>query len=62
MLLTGPIAEKYGFPTVLIMTTGLVSARFAAGVYAERETRHKSCVSYDVRPVNIPVLKIIYNL
>ncbi len=24
MLLTGPIAEKYGFPTVLIMTTGLV--------------------------------------
>ena len=24
MLLTGPIAENYGFPTVLIMTTGLV--------------------------------------
>jgi len=24
MLLTGPIAEKYGFPTVLIITTGLV--------------------------------------
>jgi len=24
MLLTGPIAEKYGFPTVLVMTTGLV--------------------------------------
>ena len=24
MLLTGPLAEKYGFPTVLLMTTGLV--------------------------------------
>jgi predicted MFS family arabinose efflux permease len=24
MLLTGPIAENYGFPTVLVMTTGLV--------------------------------------
>jgi MFS transporter, FSR family, fosmidomycin resistance protein len=24
MLLTGPLAEKYGFPTVLVMTTGLV--------------------------------------
>jgi FSR family fosmidomycin resistance protein-like MFS transporter len=24
MLLTGPIAEQYGFPTVLVMTTGLV--------------------------------------
>jgi MFS family permease len=24
MLLTGPMAENYGFPTVLIMTTGLV--------------------------------------
>ena len=24
MLLTGPLAERYGFPTVLIMTTGLV--------------------------------------
>ena len=24
MLLTGPLAENYGFPTVLIMTTGLV--------------------------------------
>jgi FSR family fosmidomycin resistance protein-like MFS transporter len=26
MLLTGPLAEKYGFPTVLLMTTGLVLA------------------------------------
>lgn len=26
MLLTGPIAENYGFPTVLMMTTGLVLA------------------------------------
>jgi len=24
MLLTGPLAQKYGFPTVLIITTGLV--------------------------------------
>jgi MFS family permease len=24
MLLTGPLAENYGFPTVLVMTTGLV--------------------------------------
>jgi predicted MFS family arabinose efflux permease len=24
MLLTGPLAERYGFPTVLVMTTGLV--------------------------------------
>jgi hypothetical protein len=24
MLLTGPLAENYGFPTVLILTTGLV--------------------------------------
>jgi hypothetical protein len=24
MLLTGPLAENYGFPTVLMMTTGLV--------------------------------------
>jgi hypothetical protein len=23
-MLTGPMAENYGFPTVLIMTTGLV--------------------------------------
>jgi MFS family permease len=26
MLLTGPLAENYGFPTVLVMTTGLVLA------------------------------------
>lgn len=26
MLLTGPLAEKYGFPTVLLITTGLVLA------------------------------------
>ena len=24
MLLTGPLAENYGFPTVLVLTTGLV--------------------------------------
>ena len=24
LLLTGPLAENYGFPTVLVMTTGLV--------------------------------------
>jgi predicted MFS family arabinose efflux permease len=24
LLITGPLAEKYGFPTVLMMTTGLV--------------------------------------
>jgi len=24
MLLTGPLAETYGFPTVLMMTTGLI--------------------------------------
>jgi hypothetical protein len=24
MLLTGPLSENYGFPTVLVMTTGLV--------------------------------------
>jgi len=24
MLLTGPLAENYGFPAVLVMTTGLV--------------------------------------
>jgi hypothetical protein len=23
-LITGPLAEKFGFPTVLVMTTGLV--------------------------------------
>ena len=40
MLLTGPLAENYGFPTVLVMTTGLVLlASPLAWMLREKTTR-----------------------
>ena len=41
MLLTGPLAETYGFPTVLVMTTGLVLlASPLAWMLKEQSVRH----------------------
>lgn len=41
MLLTGPLAENYGFPTVLMMTTGLVLlASPLAWMLKEKNTAH----------------------
>lgn len=47
MLLTGPLAENYGFPTVLVMTTGLVllAAPLAWMLKEKVETGHISSIT-----------------
>jgi hypothetical protein len=42
MLLTGPLAENKGFPTVLVLTTGFVLLASSLALMLEKKQKQKS--------------------